>query len=64
MVLFAKFIFVTGIILVLVLAIIFFPLNFLVNVSTFAAKDGDRQLRQTQQEIEPKIEPKLDKDNK
>jgi len=64
MVLFAKFIFVTGIILVLVLAIIFFPLNFIINVSTFAAKDGDRQLSQTQEESEPKIEPKMNKENK
>lgn len=61
MVLFSKFIFVSGIILVLSLAIIFFPLNFIVNISTFAAKDGDRQLLQTQLEMEPKIEPKLDK---
>ena len=51
-------------ILVLSLAIIFFPLNFIINVSTFAAKDGDRQLKQTQQEIEPKIEPKMDKVSK
>jgi len=64
MVLFAKFIFVIGIVLVLVLAIIFFPLNFIISVSTFAAKDGDRQLRETQQEIEPKIEPKMDKEKK
>ena len=64
MVLFAKFIFVMGIVLVLTLAIIFFPLNFLVNISAFAARDGDRQLRQTEQEIEPKIEPKMDKGNK
>ena len=64
MVLFAKFIFVMGMILVLSLAIIFFPLNFIINVSTFAAKDGDRQLKQTQQEIEPKIEPKMDKVSK
>ena len=64
MILFAKFIFVMGIILVLTLAIIFFPLNFLVSISAFAAKDGDRQLLQTQQENEPKIEPKMDKEKK
>jgi hypothetical protein len=57
MILFSKFIFVTGIILVLMLAIIFFPLNFVINVSTFAAKDGDRQLRETQLDLQSKDIP-------
>lgn len=61
MILFAKFIFVTGIVLVLMLAIIFFPLNFIINISTFAAKDGDYQLRQTQEEFEPRMDPVQDK---
>ena len=54
MILFSKFIFVGGILLVTVLAIIFFPLSFVTNVFTFAAKDGDYQLKQTINEIEQK----------
>jgi hypothetical protein len=64
MVLFSKFIFVMGIILITSLAIIFFPLDFITRVSTFAAKDGDYQLKQTEIDAEPKIEPKMDKEKK
>jgi hypothetical protein len=64
MILFTKFIFVMGILLVTFLAIIFFPLDFITRVSTFAAKDGDYQLKQTELDVEPKIEPKMDKEKK
>jgi len=40
MILFAKFIFITGIFLITSLAIIFFPLDFILRVASFGGRDG------------------------
>jgi hypothetical protein len=61
MVLFSKFIFIFGILIITALAIIFFPLNFVISTFTFAAKDGDYQLAQTQVETQPKETESLGK---
>lgn len=64
MILFSKFFFVFGIFLITFLAILFFPLDFIMRASTIAARDGHYPHTHEEINSEPKIEPKIEPEKK